>query len=137
MPKIMALCEAQGMAMVMRVAARYLCLGDSSIRTERTAGTLHPMPSTQGRMAAPCRPILCMSASRMTLRRGKVADILQDAQHQVEGNQERQYHAQRNIEACGEDAEGLEQLWRGSDQNRPSARSELMWLSTKALMNWE
>ena len=50
---------------------------------------------------------------------GEVADILQDAQHQVEGNQERQYHTERNIEACGEDAEGLEKLGRGSDQNVP------------------
>ena len=48
---------------------------------------------------------------------GQVADILQDAQHQVEGNQERQDHTERNVEACGEDAEGLEKLGRGTDQN--------------------
>jgi len=71
MPKIMAVWEAQGMAMVISVAARYLCLGDSRMRTEMTAGTLHPMPKTQGSMAAPCRPILCMKASRMMLSRGR------------------------------------------------------------------
>ena len=71
MPKIMAVCEAQGMAMVISVAARYLCLGDSRMRTERTAGTLQPMPRTQGRMAAPCSPILCMKASKMMLSLGR------------------------------------------------------------------
>jgi len=52
-PQIMAFWAAQGTETAIKVAARYLCFGDSRTLVAMTPGTLQPRPRMQGTMAAP------------------------------------------------------------------------------------